>query len=147
MLSFRMETGAVDVWAAESGSSPDGGTVAAVAESSSGPRQGEGVLGAGDDAQAAGAAGIGVRCVRGLTPMCDHLQLRGERERSEVGVVHASHQEDVVGADVDAVPLAFASSVIDDRDPSPGFGIAPFAGAVGVLGRPALLLERRCRFR
>ena len=79
--------------------------------------------------------------------MGDYLQLGAERKRPEVRVVDASDLEHVVWAYDDAVPLAFASRVIDDRGPCCGSGVAPFAGAVRVLGRLALFRESRCMFR
>lgn len=75
--------------------------------------------------------------------MGEHSQLCEHRQPAEVAVVDSPYLEDVVRADDDAVALGFASSVIDDRPPGAGGGVAPLAGALGVLSRPALQSQDR----
>jgi hypothetical protein len=101
--------------------------------------QGDGPLGAGHDAQSASAAGVGIRRVGGLAAMGEYSQLGQRRQTSEVAVVDSPYLEHVVGAHHDAVPFRFASTMVDDRGPSARRGVAPLAGALGVLSRPALL--------
>ena len=71
--------------------------------------------------------------------MGGHPQLGKGGQPPEVAVVDASYLEHVVRAHDNAVPFRFALSVIDDRGPGTGLGVAPLPGAVGVLGRPAFL--------
>ncbi len=71
--------------------------------------------------------------------MGEHSHLGQRGQSLEVAVVDASYLEDVVGAHDHAVPLRFASSVIDDRGPATRHGVTPLPGAVGVLSRPAPL--------
>ena len=68
------------------------------------------------------------------------LQLAEEAERCEVSMVHATHFEDVFGADVDAVLLAFALVAIDEGTPGAGLGAALLTWAVGMTGGAACLL-------
>src|SRR4051794_15846122 len=75
----------------------------------------ERLLRADGDAEAAGLAGVRLRRIGRLPVVRPALQLAEERQRREVGVVHAPHLEDVVGADLDAVRLALAARPVDHR--------------------------------
>ena len=71
--------------------------------------------------------------------MGGHSQLGKRGQLPEVAVVDSSYLEHVVRAHDNAVPLRFASCVIDDGGPGPRHRVTPFPGAIGVLSRLAFL--------
>lgn len=68
------------------------------------------------------------------------LQPAKESERYEVGVVDATHLEDIFGADVDAILLALALAAIDLGTRGAGLGAALLTWAIGMTGGAACLL-------
>src|SRR6478735_5514697 len=107
---------------------------ASVAGQALGGHQIDGFLGAGDDAEPAGAARLGVRRVGGEPAVDGTLQLGENTELREVGRVDDANLEDVVRADAYAVVFAFAAAPVDHRPERAGRGAAVEAGAIGVFG-------------
>jgi hypothetical protein len=100
----------------------------------------DGFFRAGDDAEATGAAGVGVGGVGGEAAVDNALEFGEHGEGGEVGVVDASDLEDVVGADVEAVALALAAFAVDHGAKEARGGAAVVAGASGVGGGTAGLV-------
>jgi hypothetical protein len=100
----------------------------------------DGVLGAGDDAQPARAALIRGGRVRALPAVRHALQPSEERQACEVRIVDAPHFEDRMGADIDAVALAFAPRAVDDGPVSTRLRPALFAWSIGMTsGAPCFV--------
>ncbi len=97
------------------------------------------MLRARHDAQAAGAAGIGARRVRRFHAVRSNLEAREEPELAVVVVRDATHLEDIVRTDRDAVALALAARAVDERRELAGRRFAVLARSPGVArGSPRL---------
>jgi hypothetical protein len=105
----------------------------------------DGFLRAGDHTEATGLARVGVGRVGSVLAMDPKLESCEGGEGLVFAFVDGSDLEYAVGADGDAVRLAFAATAIDFRLVSAGCGAAEFAGAARFLGGEARLVavERR----
>jgi hypothetical protein len=103
--------------------------------------EGDGVLGAGDDAEPARPARVGVGGVGRDSPVGPRPEPADEPEGLEVVVVDSANFEDVIGADINAVTLSLATAQVDDRRPRARRCRAPKTGPFGIGRGPPFLLE------
>ena len=73
------------------------------------------MLRAGGDAEAAGVAIGGAHCEGLSITMSPRLEARAKWQRASLLDTERPHLENIVGAHLDAIFLAFASMAIDDR--------------------------------
>ncbi len=92
------------------------------------------VLGTRRDAQTAGAAGIGVRRVRGLAAVHPELEFREHRHGVKGRIAQATDLEHAILADRNAFGVALAASHVHEGLKEPGICLAVLVRRRAILG-------------